>query len=91
MGTEKESMIELTERIGRKTGGVSVSPFVSSIKTSPEPVAYLMVSHDGTMIASIGWQRAWVVVRLSACSSSRGHGLRAGCAGIAALGDPFMC
>lgn len=44
MGTEKESMIELTERIGRKTGGVSVSPFVSSIKSSPEPVAYLMVS-----------------------------------------------
>lgn len=43
MGTEKESMIELTERIGRKTGGVSVSPFVSSIKGSSDPVAYLMV------------------------------------------------
>ena len=44
MGTEKESMTELTERIGRKTGGISVSPFVSSIKGSDEPVAYLMVS-----------------------------------------------
>ncbi|GAB4815027.1 hypothetical protein N2152v2_002073 [Parachlorella kessleri] len=43
MGTEKESMTELTERIGRKTGGVSVSPFVSSVKSSPDPVAYLMV------------------------------------------------
>jgi hypothetical protein len=43
MGTEKESMTELTERIGRKTGGISVSPFVSSIKGSDEPVAYLMV------------------------------------------------
>ena len=29
MGTQKESFIELTERIGRKTGGLSVSPFVS--------------------------------------------------------------
>ena len=28
MGTDKESFIELTERIGRKTGGLSVSPFV---------------------------------------------------------------
>jgi hypothetical protein len=27
MGTEKESFVELTERIGRKTGGVSVYPF----------------------------------------------------------------
>ena len=43
MGTEKESMAELTERIGRKTGGLSASPFVSSIKSSPEPVSYLMV------------------------------------------------
>ena len=47
MGTEKESMTELTERIGRKTGGVSVSPFVSSIKNSPDPVAYLMVGALG--------------------------------------------
>jgi hypothetical protein len=27
MGTSKESFVELTERIGRKTGGVSVYPF----------------------------------------------------------------
>ena len=43
MGTEKESFIELTERIGRKTGGLSVYPFTSSVKGSPEPVAFLMV------------------------------------------------
>ena len=43
MGTEKENFIELTERIGRKTGGLSVSPFVSSIKGSDEPVGYIMV------------------------------------------------
>ena len=34
MGTQKESFIELTERIGRKTGGVSVSPFTSDVKVS---------------------------------------------------------
>lgn len=44
MGTEKESFIELTERIGRKTGGLSVYPFTSSVQGSPEPVAFLMAS-----------------------------------------------
>lgn len=43
MGTAKESFIELTERIGRKTGGLSISPFVSSVKNSPAPTGYLMV------------------------------------------------
>ncbi len=43
MGTEKESFIELTERIGRKTGGLSVYPFTSNVKGSPNPVAFLMV------------------------------------------------
>ncbi len=44
MGTDKESFIELTERIGRKTGGVSVGPSVLSKKGSDEPVAYITVS-----------------------------------------------
>jgi Zn-dependent M16 (insulinase) family peptidase len=43
MGTEKESFIDLTERIGRKTGGLSVSPFVSAIKGSSEPVGFIML------------------------------------------------
>lgn len=43
MATEKESFVELTERIGRKVGGLSVYPFISSTKGSPDPVAYLMV------------------------------------------------
>lgn len=43
MGTEKESFIELTERIGRKTGGLSVSPFTSDIKGQSEPAAYLIL------------------------------------------------
>ncbi len=44
MGTEKESFIELTERIGRKTGGLSVSPFVSDKRGTDEPVAMVMIS-----------------------------------------------
>eukprot|EP00887_Chlorella_sp_A99_P003900 scaffold11.g3900.t1 len=43
MGTDKESTVEFIERIGRKTGGVSVSSFVSSVRGSPEPAAYLML------------------------------------------------
>ncbi len=46
MGTAKESFVELTERIGRKTGGLRVSPFVSDIKDCTEPAAYLMVILD---------------------------------------------
>lgn len=45
MGTEKESFIQLTERINRTTGGVSVYPFVTAVKGSPDPVAFLMVGH----------------------------------------------
>ena len=37
--------MELTERIGRKTGGLRVSPFVSDVKDSTEPAAYLMVNY----------------------------------------------
>ncbi|KAK9805775.1 hypothetical protein WJX73_008308 [Symbiochloris irregularis] len=44
MGTERENFIQLTERIGRKTGGIGVSPFTSDMKGSPDPAAYLMVS-----------------------------------------------
>ncbi|KAI3432231.1 hypothetical protein D9Q98_003793 [Chlorella vulgaris] len=43
MGTDKESFIELTERIGRKTGGVSVSPSVLSKKGGVEPLAYVTI------------------------------------------------
>ena len=64
MGTERESFIELTERIGRKTGGLSVSPFVSSVKGSPDPVAYLMlrgkVGGGGPLAVRKRWQRAGI-------------------------------
>lgn len=35
--------MSLTERIGCKTGGVSFSPFTSSVKGSSDPLAFLMV------------------------------------------------
>lgn len=43
MGTAKESFVELTERIGRKTGGLSISPFTSPVRNKKEPVAKIMV------------------------------------------------
>lgn len=45
MGTANRSFVDLSELIGRKTGGVSVAPFVSSFKGKVEdPQAYIMVS-----------------------------------------------
>lgn len=46
MGTDKESFIELTERIGRKTGGLSVYPFTSAKRGAEQPVAYVMVGSE---------------------------------------------
>jgi Zn-dependent M16 (insulinase) family peptidase len=43
MGTEKESFVDLTERIGRKTGGVSASAFVSNVKGRDDPVAFVIL------------------------------------------------
>jgi Zn-dependent M16 (insulinase) family peptidase len=39
MGTERESRVEFTERIGRKTGGVGAAPFASAARGRAEPVA----------------------------------------------------
>ena len=43
MGTATESFVELTERIGRKTGGIGASSVVSSKRGSDDAVAYLTV------------------------------------------------
>ena len=53
MGTQTESFVELTDRIGRKTGGVSVSPFTSSVRDRADPAAYLMISGKSTA-ANVG-------------------------------------
>jgi len=43
MGTTTESFVQLTERIGRKTGGLSVYPFTSPVRGRKEPLGYIMV------------------------------------------------
>jgi Zn-dependent M16 (insulinase) family peptidase len=44
MGTDAESFVELTERIGRKTGGLSAYPYTSARRGRPlEPVALVML------------------------------------------------
>lgn len=48
LGTEKEDFVQLTERIGRKVGALSVSPFVSSQEESKDPVAKLFIQGKAT-------------------------------------------
>eukprot|EP00898_Chlorokybus_atmophyticus_P006310 jgi/Chlat1/6680/Chrsp49S00479 len=44
MGTDKLSFIELTQKIGQKTGGISASPFASPVRKRPEePALYMML------------------------------------------------
>ena len=45
MGTQSETFVELTDRIGRKTGGFSVSPSVSDVRGKPDsPAAFIVLS-----------------------------------------------
>lgn len=48
MGTENEDFVQLTERIGRKVGDLSVSSFVSSQEGSKDPVAKIFVQGKAT-------------------------------------------
>ena len=43
MGTEKETFVELVERIGTTTGGLSFSTLISDKKGQKEPIAYFMI------------------------------------------------
>ena len=43
MATETESFVELTERMGRKTGGLSVSRMINDVRGQIEPAAYVLV------------------------------------------------
>ncbi|MFO7321353.1 MAG: insulinase family protein [Chloroflexota bacterium] len=49
MGTHKEDFVKLSQRIGRKTGGLSASTLVSSVRGQPESTAWLIVRGKGTM------------------------------------------
>jgi len=48
MGTASESFVKLTERIGRKTGGLAISPLVSAVRGRADPLAKLIVSVKAT-------------------------------------------
>lgn len=43
MGTKEETFVQLTERIGRKTGGLSIYPFTSPVRGQDQPISYIMV------------------------------------------------
>ena len=49
MGTEKEDFVKLSQRIGRTSGGIYPSSFVSAKREDPEGVAYMMVHGKATM------------------------------------------
>lgn len=54
MGTEAESFVELTDRIGRKTGGFSVSPSVSDVRGKPDSPAAFVVLSGKAMRSQVG-------------------------------------
>ena len=44
MGTKYLDFIQLTQLIGRKTGGISIYPMTSSVKGKTDPINYIIVS-----------------------------------------------
>ncbi|HMQ54298.1 MAG TPA: insulinase family protein [Anaerolineae bacterium] len=49
MGTTSESFVKLSQRIGRKTGGVWTSSVISAVKDQPEAEAWLFLRGKATM------------------------------------------
>lgn len=49
MGTESEDYVKLSQRIGRKTGGIGSSTFTSAIKDGDSDAAWLFLSGKATM------------------------------------------
>ncbi len=49
LGTETEDYVKLSQRIGRKTGGIWTSSFTSSIQDSQEGTAWLFLRGKGIM------------------------------------------
>lgn len=43
MGTKDYTFVQLNQLIGRKTGGISVYPFTSSIRGQEEPCSHVIV------------------------------------------------
>merc|ERR1719159_202332 len=73
MGTETESFVELTERIGRKTGGLAATTLVSAKRGSEEPVAYVMLRGKAGQESSIvAGGHSYAARRLSAQHTTAG-------------------
>ncbi len=49
MGTETEDFVKLSQRIGRKTGGISSGTFISANEHDPEGVAWFFLNGKATM------------------------------------------
>ncbi len=49
VGTEKESFVKLSQRIGRKTGGVYASNFTTAVRDDPNGAAWFMVRGKATV------------------------------------------
>ncbi|MDX1414581.1 MAG: insulinase family protein [Candidatus Promineifilaceae bacterium] len=49
MGTESEDFVKLSQRIGRKTGGISPSTFTSAVENDEHGAAWLFLSGKATM------------------------------------------
>lgn len=49
MGTDKEDFVKLSQRIGKTTGGIRPSIFVSAVRGSPEAASWLFLRGKSTM------------------------------------------
>lgn len=49
LGTTDEDYVKLSQRIGRKTGGLRASALVTSVQDSPESTAWLVMRGKGTL------------------------------------------
>ncbi len=49
IGTEDEDYVKLSQRIGRKTGGVRASPMITAVRGMAESTAWLLVRGKGTL------------------------------------------
>jgi presequence protease len=49
MGTEKEDFVKLSQRIGKTTGGIRASSFISAVRDRPEAASWLFLRAKSTM------------------------------------------
>jgi Zn-dependent M16 (insulinase) family peptidase len=49
IGTEKEDFVKMSQRIGRKTGGIAPTTFTSAVRESGEPASWLLLRGKATV------------------------------------------